>query len=39
MECSVVKMASSFAVNLSEEDIPGGSLEGRNPFIYLFITI
>lgn len=31
MECSVVKMASSFAVNLSEEDIPGG----RNPFIYL----
>jgi len=24
-------MAASFAVNLSQDDIPGASLEGRNP--------
>ena len=26
-----VKMAASFAVKLNEDDIPGASLEGRNP--------
>ena len=29
--CSVVKMAASFAVTLSQDDIPGASLEGRHP--------
>ena len=32
VECSVLKIALSFAYNLREEDIPGLSLEGRNPF-------
>ena len=31
LEYSVVKIAVSFAGNLSEEDIPGASLEGINP--------
>ena len=26
-----VKMAANFAVKLNEDDIPGASLEGRNP--------
>ena len=28
--CSVVKMAAGFAVTLSQDDIPGASLEGRH---------